>query len=50
MPILDGSIDRMIMEERAKMAKYLKGQIDLKIEINGRDKRIIEKIKEELGV
>ena len=49
MPILDGSIDKLLKEERTKMQKYLKDQVYIDIGLDDRDERLIEKIKKGLG-
>lgn len=50
MAILDGSIDRLIKEERTKMQKYLKDQVYIDLGLDDRDERLIEKIKKGIGV
>jgi len=47
MPLLNGSVDRLIMEERSKMRKYLAGQIDLRIEIDKEDRNVLNGMEDE---
>jgi len=44
MAILDGTIDKVIEEERKNIAGYLKGSIKLKIERDGEEKKMIDGI------
>jgi len=47
MPLFNGSIDQLIMEERMNIQKYLAGQIDLKIEIDKKDQNIFNDMEDE---
>jgi len=44
MPILDGSIDRLIRDERVRMQEFLKGETRKDIDENGLDKKIIKEL------
>lgn len=44
MAILDGTIDRVIQEERGKMQDYLRDLRKLDITANGKEKEMIENI------
>jgi len=47
MPLFNGSIDKLIMDERMNIQKYLAGQIDLKIEIDKKDQNVIYDMEDE---
>ena len=47
MPLFNGSIDKLIMDERMNIQKYLAGQIDLKIEIDKKDQNIFNDMEDE---
>jgi len=47
MPLLNGSVDRLIMEERKNIQKYLAGQIDLKIEMDLEDRNVLNGMEDE---
>lgn len=44
MPMLDGSIDRLIRDERIRMQEFLKGERLKEIRENGTDRKIIEEL------
>jgi len=47
MPLLNGSVDELIMEERMNIQKYLAGQIDLRIEMDKEDQNVLNGMEEE---
>lgn len=47
MPLLDGTIDDLILKERKNIQKYLAGQIELKIVIDKWDEYLLRNVEEE---
>jgi len=44
MPLLDGSIDRLIRDERIRMQEFLRGERMRELKENGTDRKIIEEL------
>jgi len=47
MPLLNGSVDELIMAERKNIQKYLAGQITLRIEVDKRDLDLFRDMEDE---
>ena len=44
MPILDGTIDKVLEDEKRKLEKYFKGAIGLSIELSEEDLLLLKKL------